>query len=113
MDDQPYFNNVKMNLLLKSHLYHICQQPILWTTLVSIFSHLHLMTKNQGLSTEDRAFLQEMTKEFKKNADGYWEVPLPFRSQRPRSPNNRAMALDRASRFDAYFEETLSSESIS
>ncbi|XP_078311581.1 uncharacterized protein LOC144618784 [Crassostrea virginica] len=55
----------------------------------------------QGWSTEDRAFLQEMNKEFKKNGDGNWEAPLPFRSQRPRLPNNRAMALDRANRFDA------------
>ena len=43
---------------------------------------------NQGLSTEDRAFLQEVNKEFKKNADGNWEAPLPLRSQRPRLPNN-------------------------
>ena len=56
---------------------------------------------HQGWSTEDRAFLQEMNKEFKKNGDGDWEAPLPFRSQLPREPNNRAMALDRTNRFDA------------
>ena len=45
---------------------------------------------NQGLSTEDRAFLQEMTKEFKKNAvgNGGGGGPLPFRSQRPRLPGS-------------------------
>lgn len=53
-----------------------------------------------GLSTEDRIFLEEMKKNFRKNSDGNWEAPLPFKSQRPRLPNNRSMALDRANRFN-------------
>jgi hypothetical protein len=55
----------------------------------------------QGMSTEDRVFLEEMDKEFKKNMEGNWEAPLPFKSQRPGLPNNRALALNRAKRFDA------------
>lgn len=54
-----------------------------------------------GLSTEDRIFLEEMERNFRKNSDGNREAPLPFKSQRPRLPNNRSMALDRANRFDA------------
>jgi hypothetical protein len=55
----------------------------------------------QGMSTEDRVFLEEMDKEFKKNMEGNWEAPLPFKNQRPRLPNNRTLALNRANRFDA------------
>ena len=53
----------------------------------------------QGLSMEDRAFLQEMKKKFDMNADGNWEAPLPFRGQRPRLQNNRAMVLNRDNSF--------------
>ncbi|XP_056017069.1 uncharacterized protein LOC125663253 [Ostrea edulis] len=55
----------------------------------------------QGMSTEDKVFLEGMDREFKKNIEGNWEAPLPFRNQRPCLPNNRAMALGRANRFDA------------
>ncbi|XP_062599851.1 uncharacterized protein LOC134261424 [Saccostrea cucullata] len=61
----------------------------------------------QGLSTEDRAFLQEMEKEFKKNSEGNWEAPLPFKEQRPLLPNNRVMALERARRFDTSLRRDL------
>lgn len=47
MDDYPYFNHEKMNVQLKSHLYHMCLQPNLWTTLSTILSHLYLMTTSK------------------------------------------------------------------
>lgn len=41
--------------------------------------------------------MELIDKGFKKNADGQWEAPLPFRTQRPPSPNNKLQAINRAS----------------
>lgn len=53
-----------------------------------------------GLSIEDKAFLQLMENGFKKEDDGRWSAPLPFRQSRPVLPNNKAQALKRAKAFD-------------
>ena len=49
-----------------------------------------------GLSSEDRECLKLMDKEFTKDSEGYWTAPLPFRSNRPKLPNNKEQALKRA-----------------
>jgi hypothetical protein len=52
-----------------------------------------------SISTENQVFLEE-TDKFKKNVEGNWEAPLPFKNQRPlRLPNNQSLALNRANRF--------------
>ncbi|XP_062610110.1 uncharacterized protein LOC134271902 [Saccostrea cucullata] len=53
-----------------------------------------------GLSIEDKAFLQIMDSGFKKDTDGHWTAPLPFREDRPRLPDNRDHALRRAKTLD-------------
>ncbi|XP_052817602.1 uncharacterized protein LOC128243724 isoform X1 [Mya arenaria] len=54
-----------------------------------------------GLSTDDKEFLKIMDSEFKKNEDGHWSAPLPFREPRPRLPNNKPQALKRALALDS------------
>lgn len=49
-----------------------------------------------GWSIEDRQFVELMDKECHRNEEGYWTAPLPFRVPRPKMPNNRRMALQRA-----------------
>ncbi|XP_021353411.1 uncharacterized protein LOC110450280 [Mizuhopecten yessoensis] len=49
-----------------------------------------------GLSVDDLTFLDMMEGTMKKNADGYWEAPLPIRDDRPRLPDSRAGAMKRA-----------------
>ena len=49
-----------------------------------------------GLSVEDRMFISMMDENFKKNNQGHWEAPLPFRPNRCILPNNKPMALKRA-----------------
>lgn len=53
-----------------------------------------------ALSIEDEKFVELMDKDFKKNADGQWEAPLPFRTQRPPLSNNKLQAINRASALD-------------
>lgn len=46
-------------------------------------------------SIEDRAFLDIMENEFVQDQSNSWVGPLPFRTPRPRLPNNRQQALSR------------------
>ncbi|XP_052762111.1 uncharacterized protein LOC128204746 [Mya arenaria] len=52
-----------------------------------------------GTSIEDKEFLGIMDSGFKKNSKGSWTAPLPFKSSRPRLPNNRNMVLNRMNRL--------------
>lgn len=57
--------------------------------------------KKTGFSIEDKDFLHVMKSGLKKEEDGHWTVPLPFRRDRPVLPNNKVQALKRAKTFDA------------
>ena len=48
-----------------------------------------------GLSIEDRRFIEIMENGIHKNAQGNWEMPLPFRSHNVFMPNNRSYAVKR------------------
>ncbi|XP_073763460.1 uncharacterized protein [Danio rerio] len=48
-----------------------------------------------ALSADDEAFVNIMRNEFAKNESNDWVAPLPFRSPRPRLPNNREQTLNR------------------
>ena len=59
---------------------------------------LFVRTENDdkpALSFEDETFLNTMQEEFHQDEQNSWVAPLPFRSPRPRLPNNRAQALSR------------------
>ena len=53
-----------------------------------------------AMSIEDKEFMSVMEKEMVKQSDGHWIAPLPFKKGRPRLPNNRTQALDRARSLD-------------
>ena len=48
-----------------------------------------------SLSCEDRKFLEIMETGIHKNANGNWEMPLPFRNPQVEMPNNRCQAESR------------------
>ena len=50
----------------------------------------------ESLSIEDREFLSIMNNEFVLDSNDRWTAPLPFKTPRPRLPNNKAQALKRA-----------------
>ena len=50
-------------------------------------------------SIEDSQFMDILETEAKKNPNGYWEMPLPFKPDRQRLPNNRPMALNRVNKI--------------
>ena len=49
-----------------------------------------------GLSIEDRRFIEIMENGIHKNAQGNWEMPLPFRSSNVSMPNNRSCEFKRS-----------------
>ena len=49
-----------------------------------------------SLSIEDKQFIQQMDKGFRKDGQNRWSAPLPFRPDRPTLPNNREQAVKRA-----------------
>ena len=48
-----------------------------------------------SLSCEDRKFLEIMEKRAHTDERGNWEMPLPFRREKPSLPNNRSQAIHR------------------
>ncbi|XP_061191767.1 uncharacterized protein LOC133200011 [Saccostrea echinata] len=58
-------------------------------------------------SIEDTTFLDIIDKEFQRNPDGYWEAPLPFRTQRQLLPNNKPQAINRALSLDRSLKRNL------
>ena len=48
-----------------------------------------------SLSCEDRKFLEIMEASIHKNDHGNWEMPLPFRHEDVKMPNNRSQAVNR------------------
>ncbi|XP_062596368.1 uncharacterized protein LOC134257792 [Saccostrea cucullata] len=66
-------------------------------------SQLFIRTKDddeQGMSIEDKMFLQQMDSEFIRDSSGSWVAPLPFRENRQRLPNNKEQAVQRAKLLD-------------
>ena len=53
-----------------------------------------------GLSVEDKQFLLLMKEEMKRDEDGFWTAPLPFKKDIQGIPNNRKLALRRAQLLD-------------
>ena len=53
-----------------------------------------------GTSVEDRQFLALMDENYKKDEEGHWTAPLPFRKIPEVMPNNRSQALHRAHILD-------------
>lgn len=50
---------------------------------------------DDGLSQDDRKFLDHMNRSIIQNDDGHYEMPLPLRDRCPDMPNNRQLAFHR------------------
>ncbi|XP_070203432.1 uncharacterized protein [Littorina saxatilis] len=60
-----------------------------------------------GTSVEDRKFLDVMDSSFRKNDQGRWSAPLPFRNSEPIKFNNRRQAVHRANTLHASMKRNL------
>lgn len=55
-------------------------------------------------SQDDQRFLKTLKENIKINKEGHYELPLPFRSEEPRLPNNRSVAFKRLMSLKRKFE---------
>jgi hypothetical protein len=55
--------------------------------------------KGQPVSMDDKKFLERLNEGIHQKDDGHYEMPLPFRENLPRLPNNQHMALRRLERL--------------
>ena len=58
----------------------------------------------QPMSQEDKKFLSIMGRETRQREDGHYEMPLPFRQERPVLPNNKPLALHRLRKLQTLLE---------
>lgn len=49
-----------------------------------------------GFSEEDRQFIRLMDEEVRRDCNGSWKAPLPFKKHRQKLPNNKPQAVKRA-----------------
>ena len=56
------------------------------------------------LSQDDLQFLKKMEEGIRQTADGHYEMPLPFRGNTPKLPNNKPLALRRLNKLKTRME---------
>ena len=59
------------------------------------------------LSQDDLQFLKGMEEGIRQTADGHYEMPLPFRSNTPKLPNNKSLALRRLDKLKTRLENDM------
>ena len=56
------------------------------------------------LSQDDLQFLRKMEESIRQTVDGHYEMPLPFRGNTPKLPNNKTLALRRLNKLKTRME---------
>ena len=56
-------------------------------------------TEERSLSIEDKTFMNKMTEGIHQRMDGHYELPLPFKQEFLKLPNNKEVALNRLSKL--------------
>ncbi|XP_067369271.1 uncharacterized protein [Channa argus] len=95
---------------LRSEVHYVCKTQIKEMTipdnvikmLESDFSERDV--GEATLSQEDFNFLTKMKNGIKHKHDGHYEMPLPFKQDRPNLPNNKACAVQRLSSLKCRFK---------
>lgn len=60
--------------------------------------------KERAFSVEDRKFMKKMTDEVHQREDGHHKLPLPFKQELVKLPNNKEVALNRLSKLKRRLE---------
>ena len=63
--------------------------------------------RQETLSQEDLQFLKKMEEGIRQTADGHYEMPLPFRSNTPKLPDNKSLALRRLHKLKTQMENDM------
>lgn len=82
---------------LKPEVHFLCRNKVKGITPADILKVLESdfaegNKEEVFMSQEDLQFLHKLTKGISQNEDGHYEMPLPFKSERPNLPNNKVCA---------------------
>ncbi len=64
-------------------------------------------TTELPMSLDDKKFILKMENGIRQREDGHYEMPLPFREEAPKMPNNRALVLHRLERLKTRLENNV------
>ena len=64
-------------------------------------------TTEPPMSLDDKKFMLKMEHSIRQREDGYYEMPLQFREEAPKMPNNRALVLHRLERLKTRLENNI------
>ena len=78
-----------------SYVYKTQVKEATTTDLVHLMERDFRDDDSSKMSQEDFRFLRIVKEEIHQREDGYYEMPLPFKAQEPKLPNNRQAALHR------------------
>lgn len=85
---------------LQSEVHYVNRTKVKDVTPSEIIRALELDFSEKGIddnhvSQDDLKFLSKLKEGIKQNESGHYEMPLPFRDERPNLPNNKACAIHR------------------
>lgn len=85
---------------LKNEVRYVCKTQIKEVTFTDVIKALESdfnerAVEDTSISQEDLHFLTKLKEGIKHKADGHYEMPLPFKGERPNLPNNMSSAMQR------------------
>ncbi|XP_028298181.1 uncharacterized protein LOC114460481 isoform X2 [Gouania willdenowi] len=100
----------ELNTKLKNEVHYVCKTQVKEVTFPDIIKALESdfserAVEETSISQEDLRFLTKLQQGIKQKQDGHYEMPLPFKSDRPNLPNNKSSAMQRLSSLERRFKK--------
>lgn len=94
---------------LKNKVHYICKTQVKEVTFPDVIKALESdfterAVEETSISQEDVRFITKLQEGIKQKLDGHYEMPLPFKSDRPNLPNNMPGAMQRLSSLERRFK---------
>ncbi|XP_039859773.1 uncharacterized protein LOC120716337 isoform X2 [Simochromis diagramma] len=94
---------------LKNKVHYICKTQVKEVTFPDVIKALESdftesAVEETSISQEDVRFITKLQEGIKQKLDGHYEMPLPFKSNRPDLPNNMPSAMQRLSSLERRFK---------
>ncbi|XP_038152621.1 uncharacterized protein LOC119790925 [Cyprinodon tularosa] len=93
---------------LKNKVHYICKTQVKEVTGPDVIKALEAdftekAVEETSISQEDVCFIRKLQEGIKQKQDGHFEMPLPFKNDRPNLPNNTSCAMQRLSSLKRRF----------
>ena len=90
---------------VKQQVHFVCRTQVKEVSPIDVIKALESdfsehVTDDNPVSQEDIMFMSKVTKGIRQKEDGYYELPLPFKTDNPNLPNNKQYAEHRLSSLE-------------